>query len=428
LNQRATVVKVSDERGEIALVIKNRGWIDILTANDNEALWGKLCSLIAKHSSIRLLYSRDELTGGRRHEIYSDLTQDLYLRLLEKNRWQYYLDNGYTSERIEQELNRLEVPNYVSVLHRQRYPEAYRLARRISDLIKTRREFRLYPVVGAAESAANGFTAPSRKMVLQVYGLSWWPADKRIGYEGDLVEFIKDVPCRGRDVRRMGRGGGSQVIISNEDLMQLIIDIYAAIDTPLTIRHMRALVMSRLAIEDSRMVSLDAGLASATDEMMLPRLELPDERPTPLDALLAKEARQHIERTVEMLLQKMRNAVRNKPQRFHKLVNIAWSCYFDPASPSQTTIARRMNISDSLVSHYRAIFDSFVQNLNLSVDDYILLNGILGSRLAVLKSEGASARPKARRASPQREAALAVAAVESAKPLVMIATRGSYSN
>jgi hypothetical protein len=413
--------------GGKTLATKNRGWIDILASNDNEALWGKLCSLIAKHSSTRLLYSHDELTGSRRHEIYSDLTQDLFLRLLEKNRWQYYLDFGYTSERIEQELNRIEVPNYISVLQRERYPEAYRLARRISELIKSRSEFRLYSIPSYTDNvAANESARPSRKMVLQVYGLSRWPADKSTGYDGDLLERIKEVPCHRRDVRRMGRGGGSQVIISNEELMQLIVDIFVAIDTPLAIRHMRALVMSKLAIEDSRLVSLDAGMMSAGEEMTLPRLDLSDDRPTPLDALLAKEARKHLEQVVEMLLQKMRGAVRNKPQRFHKLISIAWSCYFDPSSPSQTTIAREMNISDSLVSHYRGIFDSFVHNLNLTVDEYILLNGILGNRLATLKAEGASMAQKARRTKRQPKASLPVAA-ETALPLIM-AARNSYSS
>jgi hypothetical protein len=409
------------------LIPKNRDWIEILETNDNEALWNKLCSLIAKHSSTRLLYSHDELTGSRRHEIYSDLTQDIFLRLLEKNRWQYYLDNGYTSERIEQEFNRIEVPNYISVLQRERYPEAYRLARRISELIKSRSEFRLYSIPSYTDNvAANESARPSRKMVLQVYGLSRWPADKRTGYEGDLLERIKDVPCHRRDVRRMGRGGGSQVIISNEELMQLIVDIFIAIDTPLAIRHMRALAMSKLAIEDSRLVSLDAGLMSAGEDTTLPGLDLPDDRPTPLDTLLAKEARQNLEQVVEMLLQQMRHAVRNKPQRFYKLICIAWNCYFDPSSPSQTSIARKMNISDSLVSHYRAIFDSFVQNLNLNVDQYILLNTILGHRLTVLKAEGANLAQKARR--PKRQPKAPLPSAESAKPLIRAAASLSYGN
>jgi hypothetical protein len=413
--------------GGSTLVTKNREWIEILKTNDNEALWSKLCTLIAKHSSTRLLYSHDELAGSRRHEIYSDLTQDIFLRLLEKNRWQYYLDTGYTSERVEQELNRIELPNYISVLQRDRYPEAYRLARRISELIKSRREFRPYSApLSSDRIATSDESRPSRKMVLQVYGLSCWPADKRTGYEGDLLERIKDVPCHSRDVRRMGRGGGSQIIISNEELTQLIIDIYVAIDTPLAIRYMRTLVMSKLAIEDSRQVSLDSRLMIGSEDAAVLHMDLPDDQPTPLDALLAKEARRCLEQLVEGLLQKMRSAVRNKPQRFQKLVSIAWSCYFDPQSPSQTTIAREMQISDSLVSHYRGIFDSFVQNLNLTVDEYIQLNGLLGSRLAALKADGVSLLTKPRRTKRQRDAALSLVAVESAKPMAMVAARSSY--
>jgi len=417
-----TILYLPNKWEDRTLGTKNRDWIEILKANDNEALWSKLCSLIAKHSSTRLLYSHDELAGSRRHEIYSDLTQDLFLRLLEKNRWQYYLDSGYTSERIEQELNRIEVPNYISVLQRDRYPEAYRLARRISELIKSRHEFRLYPTTPATDKPEpNDAPHPRRKMVLQVYGLSWWPADKRIGYEGDLLERIKEVPCHGRDVRRKGRGCGSQIIITNEELTQLIVDIYVAIDTPLAIRSMRALVMSKLAIEDSRQVSLNAPLMIDNEDSALSHLDMPDDRPTPLDALLAKEARQNLEYLVEGLLQQMRNAVRSKPQRFHKLVSIAWSCYFDPQSPSQTTIAREMKISDSLVSHYRGIFDSFVWDLNLTVDEYILLNGMLENRLAALKAEGASLPNKTRRAKRPRDAAMPMVAVETAKSLVMAA-------
>ncbi|HET8670025.1 MAG TPA: hypothetical protein VFM05_05190, partial [Candidatus Saccharimonadales bacterium] len=62
-------------------------------------------------------------------------------------------------------------------------------------------------------------------------------------------------------------------------------------------------------------------------------------------------------------------------------------CYFDPASLSQTSLARMMGISDSLVSHYRAIFDSFIRTLDLSIDDFILLNGALSRRLAAIISE-----------------------------------------
>jgi hypothetical protein len=116
-------------------------------------------------------------------------------------------------------------------------------------------------------------------------------------------------------------------------------------------------------------------------------VDLPDKRPTPLDSLLDKEMKQQIETVVESLLENMRQAVRHKTIRYSKLIDVAWHCYFNPASPSQTRIARLMGISDSLVSHYRGIFDNLIRSLPLSVDEFIHLNAVLGNRLAMLKSE-----------------------------------------
>src|SRR5262249_62400725 len=75
---------------------------------------------------------------------YLDLTQDLFVRLLEKNRWEFYLDANYTTETMEHELNHLEIPNLISVQLRKRHPEAFRIARRVSNILKTSSEFKYY--------------------------------------------------------------------------------------------------------------------------------------------------------------------------------------------------------------------------------------------------------------------------------------------
>ena len=369
--------------------IKDRSWLDVLWSNDTETLWSKLFNLLSRHSAVRLLYSQKELSSDNKWDIYSDLTQGLFLRLLEKDRWQHYLDLGYSDDRVEQELFRIEVPNYISELQRERYPESYRLARRISDLIKTRAEFRYYPNQFWPSTDAK---APSHrttnKMVLKVYGLSDWPAGKEVKRNANLENLVRDVAVRYRDTRRTGRGSGSQIIISNEELTQLIVDILIAVDTPLTVRMIRGFVMSKLMIEDCWFISLDAELTAASERATEPqRVDLPDKRPTPLDSLLAKEMKQQIENVVESLLNKMREAVRHKTIRYSKLIDVVWHCYFNPASPSQTKIARLMGISDSLVSHYRNIFDDLIRGLPLNVDEFIHLNTVLGNRVSALKSE-----------------------------------------
>jgi hypothetical protein len=372
------------------LLIKDRGWLDVLQNNDTEELWSKLFKLLSRHSAVKLLYPQKELSSDNRLDIYSDLTQGLFLKLFEKKRWQHYLDLNYSDDKVEQELFRIEVPNFVSELQRERYPESYRLARRISDLIKTRPEFRHYPNHAGSQTDAKtpGLPRASNKMVLKVYGLTEWPANKEIKHNTNIEHLVRDVAVRTRDTRRTGRGSGSQIIISNEELTQLIIDIFTAVNTPLTVRMIRWFVMSKLMIEDCWFISLDAELAIASERATEPRkVDLPDKRPTPLDSLLEKEMKQQIQNIVESLLNKMREAVRYKTIRYSKLIDVVWHCYFNPASPSQTRIARTMGISDSLVSHYRGIFDNLIRNLPLNVEEFIHLNTVLGNRLAALRSE-----------------------------------------
>jgi hypothetical protein len=363
---------------------QDKGWVSALSSGSVEVLWNRLFALISRHSAVRNLYSTGRLPYDRLQDIYSDLTQDLFLRLYMKGRWQYYIDSGYGDDNIEQELQRIEIPNLVSRILREQCPESYRLARRTSILLQTRSEFQRYD---RSYSSSNGmsclrWTRPNKKLVSQVYGLRSWNFDKPIRCEQEISELAKDVAFRKRDIRRTGRGSGSQVIISNDELSQLIFDIFTLIDSPADVRTLRQIVLSRLTIEDSRFVSIDAGAVFDTSsEKEVPQLDLPDERPTPEDALLEKEASWQAEAMAEDLLKTIKGAVRNKPQRFSKLINVVWHCYFDPARPTQTDIARTMKISASLVSHYRKIFDTYVQGLNLSVDDLSLLNIAFGERL-----------------------------------------------
>jgi hypothetical protein len=363
---------------------QSRGWVATLSSGNAEALWTKLYDLISKHSAVRNLYSPSRLSYDRLKDIYCDLTQDLFLRLYVKGRWQYYIDAGYTDGNIEHELHRIEVPNLVSRMLREQYPEAYRIARRTSILLQTRSEFKRYDRPYWTSNGSNRlrWARANRKLVSQVYGLSIWPLDRPMKCEQEISELVKNVAFRRRDTRRTGRGSGSQVIISNEELSQLIVEIFLLIDSPADVRTIRQIVLSRLTIEDSRFVPIDASAGpEKLSEKDPPQLDLADERPTPEDALLEKEASRKADETAEAMLEGMKRAVRNKPHRYSKLIDVVWHCYFNPSGPTQTDIARYLNISASLVSHYRKIFDSYVQNMNLSLDELKLINNVFGERL-----------------------------------------------
>src|SRR5262249_2490853 len=184
-------------------------------------------------------------------------------------------------------------------------------------------------------------------------------------------------------------GTGSQVIISNEDLKCLMLEILYEIDTPADIRSIRSLVMSKIGVQDCRPVYIDA-IAATSDPQPASGIDLRDERPSPLEILLEKETSIRVEMLADESIEKLKKAVKNKPRRFLKLVSVAWHCYFDRSSPSQSSTAQLMGISDSLVSHYRKLFDDVILGLGMGRDELILLNGALEKRLAALMPDARS--------------------------------------
>jgi hypothetical protein len=395
---------------------KSRGWVEILASNDADGLWAKLFKLVSKHSAIRNLLGSRTISRDSLKDFYTDITQDLYLRLYEKGRWHYYLDARYVDADIEHELYHIEIPNFVSLLLRERHPEAYRMARRVSNLIQTSHEFQRY--TRSADSERKG------KLILKVYGLKGWPEDKQMKSYQNMRELIKDVPCRRRDRRRAGRGSSPHIIISNNDLTELIIEIFKAIDSPADVRIIRSLVLSKLPVEDSRFISIDAALTPETVSDPTPmKVDFADHRPTPEEILLEHEITHQADFMAVEMLEKMREVVRNKPNRYNRLARVAWHCYFDMSSPSQTSIARMIGISNSLVSHYRKLFDTILQNVELQTNECLPFLNAFGAKLETSITETASAcnrlksKPDAFSASASAEMAVA------AKPMAAAAGR-----
>jgi len=388
-----------------------RGWVEILTDNDAAALWDKLFKLVSRHSSIRTLFNSDRIAHARLHDLNADVTQDLFLRLHRKDRWRHYIDAGYSNANIEHELYHIEVPNLVSLQLRERQPEAYRMARRISNLVQTSTEFRRYRRTLAANHSEG-------KLTTRVFGLREWPDDKPTRAYQNMEDLLKDVAYRGRDRRRAGRGGSSHIIISNRDLTDLLVEIFRAVDSPLDVRIVRSLALSKLPVEDSRFVSIDAAVTpdSVPDPEPL-KVDFPDQRPTPEQRLLENETNQQAEAIAAELLDKMREVVRHKPRRYSRLARVAWYCYFDLSSPSQTTIARRIGISNSLVTHYRQLFDAIIRDVELGAGLYIPFLHAFSTTLERSISETAGSRDNIRRepettASPRYPLARAAVATQ----------------
>src|SRR5215510_3296092 len=130
-------------------------WTDLLVEEDVEGLWNALYQLVSRHPSVRPLhFATDGAAVASQFEINADLTQELFLELYQKRRFDHYVNNAYTNSAIENEISRIELPNMVGARLRKRYPESFRMARRVSSLLKSSERFKRFG--GVAEEGEAG--------------------------------------------------------------------------------------------------------------------------------------------------------------------------------------------------------------------------------------------------------------------------------
>jgi len=400
-------------------------WAGLLAEEDVEGLWNGLFQLVSRHPAVRPLhFATDGAAVASQTEINADLAQELFLELFQKQRFDYYANNGYTRVEIENELARIEVPNLVGARLRKRYPESFRMARRVSSLLKTSARFRRFDAeadrqsgivsssaekparrgrrskkaqqrleeaarqaaclededdveslgecaeveVGVAKKNGNGSEPRRRRMVNQVFGLREWRRSKPLSDSGHFTELIKSVPMRRRDTRLVGRSGSSQLILSNPDLEDLIVEVLTAIDSPADVRTIRQLVLSKIPLQDYNVASLDEELSAGMGGGTM-RREARDTRETPEDALLRGEQDERVAVMADEFLTSLRSAVNNNERRYVRLLSTLWHCYYDPDGPSQLEIAELLGVSDSLVSDNRRLIEYELKKLRLSVED-----------------------------------------------------------
>ncbi|HLG14430.1 MAG TPA: hypothetical protein VJH03_08010 [Blastocatellia bacterium] len=391
-------------------------WAALIAEEDVERLWNGLYQLVSRHPAVRpLRFATDGAAVTSAVEINADLTQELFLELFQKQRFEHYVDNAYTSAEIENELTRIELPNLVGARLRRRYPESFRMARRVSSLLKTSALFRRFdgehqsdsangkprarrgrpPKRSSAADAASqtedheletleGLYDPEddasteeaapqketrrRRMVDQLFGLREWPRRKAVRDSGHFTERVKSVAMRRRDTRIVGRSGTSQLILSNPELEKLIVDVFRAIDSPADVRTVRQLVLSKIPIQDYNVASLDEEFDAGTSRTTL-RHTPHDTRDTPEDALLREEHGEGVAGMAHEFLTRLRRAVNNNERRFARLITTLWHFYFSPAGLSQLEIAELLGVSDSLVSDNRRLIETELKKLDLSLED-----------------------------------------------------------
>ena len=157
------------------------------------------------------------------------------------------------------------------------------------------------------------------------------------------------VPVRQRDTRMVGCTGDSQVVISNSDLEDLIVSVLDAVDSPVDVRTLRSLVMSRLPVMDIYLVPLE------TDDNDNERFQFEpvDRRDNPEQGLLRRASEDEAAGFVDQFLKNLHETVRGKVKQYNRILGVLWHCYLASENSTQLEVAAVLGVSDSLVSDYR---------------------------------------------------------------------------
>src|SRR3954452_13936414 len=119
-------------------------WSDTLKTSYVDQIWLELHRIVSSHPLVRASKRAGFLVEEGKHNAYTDLTQEIFVALLSKDRFQHYIDTEMSDAEIEAEISQIELTNMLTAELRKRYPESYRLARRVSTLIQSSAAFKRF--------------------------------------------------------------------------------------------------------------------------------------------------------------------------------------------------------------------------------------------------------------------------------------------
>jgi hypothetical protein len=337
--------------------IKVGKWTESLKISDVNRIWSELHRIVSSHPLVRASKSAGFLIEEGKYNAYTDLTQELFVALLSKERFQHYLDAGMTDAEIEAEISQIELTNLLTAELRKRYPESYRLARRVSTLIQTSKTFKRFDNLNNPDV--------HRRLADRTYGLADWVDKKTRRNVQEMEERVKVVSFHSRDTRMVGCTGDAQIVISNVDLEKLIVKVFKAIDSPVDVRSLRSFVMSRLPVMDIYLVPI-GGTGSDDDENGKFEFEHADTRENPEQGFLRQEAEVLATEFVDGFLQNLNKSVRGKAKQYNRMISVLWHCYLTSNGGTQLEVAEMLGVSDSLVSDYRKRIESNLQSLSFN--------------------------------------------------------------
>ncbi len=329
-------------------------WNDILSTFNAERVWAELHRIIAKNKLSRNHVKHDGFIDEGKYNYFVDLTQELFTLLLEKNRFQHYIDTEMSDVEIEIEISQIEISNMMTLKLRKRFPERFRMSRRISNILKNSDEF--------FESTPSGEkTRLSERTFVSPAFISYIG----INATDNIIEAeTTNIPHVNRDIRFAGATGDTQIIISNPDLVELIKTILYKVGLPMSVRQIRNVVIRKLNLMDISISHVEE-LAHDNDGDEK-EFDIADVRPNPEQSYVTLDFEHKINNVVDDFMWKLSLSVRHKQKQFKLTCNILYVMYLTEPLISQLSVSKRLGVSDALISGYRKSIESLLKELKIT--------------------------------------------------------------
>lgn len=339
-------------------------WKVRIENSDANAMWRSLHRMVSTHPLVRSALGNQQGAASQT-PLFSlhDLTQDLYVLLLQKGRFSHYIAAQMSDAEIEREIFHIELTNLLIGSLRRRRPENYRIVRRVSQVLETDPHFRRFR---RQKSKDHNQVERYRQAADAVFGLREWNDAKLMKDNGTFTDLTINVPMRQRNRRRAGCTGEAQVIVSNQELVELMVEIFESIDSPAPLRVLRQLALSKLPVYDPTLTSIEDEVNEERQQGRSYQDSLASSDASPEEVALRSEQEDKARLAAIEFLDQLSLLTRSNSQRTERLWRVLWHCYLDTEEPSQLEIAEMVGISDSSVSDYRRKIELEMRNLNFS--------------------------------------------------------------
>jgi len=306
----------------------------------------KLTAMVSRNPRVRKLVSSKGLKYSASNEVVDEIVQEILVRILSSESIV-----GIDENRLLSRIRKIELPQLLNESLRREVPERFRISKRIWKIVSKSPRFSLTPSTSRVPPIYDGST---------LIGLSEWTAIREVNIDS-LSRRQVEIPTR--EFRRVGRYQTSQLVITNTQLENYLIQILESAGGHLPLNRLRGIALSGINLCDPGFESL---------EKIEECGELPESGTTsknPHEELIHREQLDRLPEKEREFLQKVRDRCDSNDQRFRRVIGVLWFCVLSNPPLMKRRAANALGISASLVSRDISLIREVCRSLELEDEE-----------------------------------------------------------